>query len=59
MIDLDLLYNMGDQMSKDHKGYMAMYTANQMINNITAGNDRFVELYVQLMIITVLCIPEH
>lgn len=39
MVDLEILYNMGDQMKDNPRGYFALYTANQMVNDITAGND--------------------
>ena len=41
MMDLDVLYQIANNMIKkdDPRGYMAMHSANQMVNDIIAGND--------------------
>ncbi|XP_068248208.1 alpha-mannosidase 2C1-like [Palaemon carinicauda] len=37
--DLEVLYQLANELIPDHRGYQAMYTANQMVNSIIAGDD--------------------
>ncbi|KAK8734773.1 hypothetical protein OTU49_005982, partial [Cherax quadricarinatus] len=37
--DLEVLYQLAEQLMPDQRGYQALYTANQMVNSITAGDD--------------------
>ncbi|XP_045625976.2 alpha-mannosidase 2C1 isoform X2 [Procambarus clarkii] len=37
--DLEVLHQLAQQLIPDQRGYQALYTANQMVNSITAGDD--------------------
>lgn len=40
MRDLEILSQLSDQLMADSRGYTALFTANQMVNHIIAGNDQ-------------------
>ncbi|XP_042238112.1 alpha-mannosidase 2C1-like [Homarus americanus] len=37
--DLEVIYQLADELIPDQRGYQAMYTANQMVNSIIKGDD--------------------
>ena len=35
--DLEMLYQIADRLSNDHRGYQAMFAANEMVNELKSG----------------------
>lgn len=38
--DLEVLHQLAEELMPDQRAYQALYTANQMVNSIIAGDDR-------------------
>lgn len=56
LIDLELLFEMAKEMTEpdgkgDSRGYQALYTGNEIINAIQAGNMRYIKIHCMLQYI--------